>query len=168
MFFGQRVAEAVGAALHPFHVARLDAVFVLQQPAHVDGGGHAVFRHAAALALEVARMLDAFIGVDEEVAVAEHAGRERRDRDERRIALAQQGRVVRQRHLGGVEFAVLQHAPENLGGLQRQVDEVDAFRRERAVAQRLGAVIGPAREGQAQLGHERSLVEPDGVEGAGG
>ena len=52
----QLAAEAVGAALHPFDVARLDAVFVLQQPAHVDRGGHAVFGHAAALALEVARM----------------------------------------------------------------------------------------------------------------
>ncbi len=79
-------------------------------------------------------MLDALVGVDEEIAVAEHAGGERGDRDEGRIALAQQGRVVRQRHLGGVELAVLQHAPEDLGRLQRQVDEVDAFRRERAVA----------------------------------
>jgi hypothetical protein len=26
---------------------------VLKQPAYVDGGGHAVFRHAAALPLEV-------------------------------------------------------------------------------------------------------------------
>ena len=55
----QLAAETVGAALHPFDVARLDAVFVLQQPAHIDRGRHAVFRHAAALALEVGGLLDA-------------------------------------------------------------------------------------------------------------
>ena len=66
---GQLAAEAVGAALHPF-VARLDAVFVLQQPAHVDGGGHAVFGTPPRLPLRSARMRDALAGVDEEVAVA--------------------------------------------------------------------------------------------------
>ncbi len=65
--------EPVGAALHPFDVARLDAELVLHQPAHVDGGRHAVFRHPAALALEVGRLLDTFGGVDEEIAVAEDA-----------------------------------------------------------------------------------------------
>jgi hypothetical protein len=47
---------------------------VLQQPAHVDGGGHAVFRHAAALPPEVRRRGDALAGVDKKVAVTEDPG----------------------------------------------------------------------------------------------
>ena len=124
----QLLAEPVGAALHPFDVARLDAVFVLEQPAHVDRRGHRIFRHAAALALQVLRAVDALVGVDEEIAVPEHARRKRRDRDERRVAAAHERGVVRQRHLGRVEFLVLQHPPEDLGRLQRDVVEVDALR----------------------------------------
>src|SRR5216684_5001648 len=129
---------------------------MFQEAAHVDGSGHAVFRHAAALALEVARVMDALIGIDEEVTVAEYARRKRRDRDERRIALAHQRGVVRQRHLGRIEFAILQHAPEDFGGLQRQVIQVDAFGLQRTVTKGLGAVVRSAREGEAQLGHSGS------------
>src|SRR5713226_1343337 len=100
--------------------------------------------------------MDALIGIDEEVTVAEYARRKRRDRDERRIAVAHQRGVVRQRHLGGVEFAILQHAPEDFGGLQRQVIQVDAFGLQRTVTKGLGAVVRSAREGEAQLGHSGS------------
>ncbi len=164
---GQLAAKAVGTALHPFHIARLDAVFMFQEAAHVDSSGHAVFRHAAALALEVARVTDALVGIDEEVTVAEYARRKRRDRDKRGIAVAHQRGVVRQRHLGRIEFAILQHAPEDFGGLQRQVIKLDAFGLQRTVAQGLGAVVGSASEGDAQFGHADSeqvvaRMEPPG------
>jgi hypothetical protein len=152
----QLAAEPVGAPLHPFDVARLDAELVLHQAAHVDRGRHAVFRHAAALALEVGAGLDALRRVDEEVAVAKHARGKHRDRDERRVAVAHQARVVRQRHLRGVEFLVLQHAPEDLGRLQRDVVEIDAVRLDRAVAQGLGAVVRTAGEVETQIGHEQA------------
>jgi hypothetical protein len=113
----QLAAQAVGAALHPFDVARLYAVFVLQQPAHIDRRGHGVFRHAAAFALEVGGALDALVGVDEEVAVAEDPRRKYRDGDERQLAGAHQGGVVRERHFRDLELLELQHAPENVRGL---------------------------------------------------
>jgi hypothetical protein len=74
----QLAAEAIGAALHPFDVARLDAIFVLQQAAHVDRRRHGVFGDTAALALEIGRRLDPLVGVDEEVAVAEDPRRKGR------------------------------------------------------------------------------------------
>ena len=151
-------AKPVGAALHPFDVGGLHAVLVLQQPAHIDRRRHRIFRHAAALALEVLRRLDALLGVDEEVAVAEHARGKRRDRDERRRAAVHQRGVVRERHLGGVELLVLQHPPEDLRRLQRHVVEVDALRLDGAVPQRLRAVVGSAGQGQSQIGHSHAPV----------
>ncbi len=53
------------------------------------------------------------------MAVAEHARRKHRDGDEQRVwPVLTTEVVVRQRHFGGVELIELEHAPENLGGLQ--------------------------------------------------
>ena len=65
--------------------------------------------------------------------------------------LRDERRVVRQRHLGGVELLVLQLPPENLGGLHGDVVQIDAVDRDGAVAQRLGAVVGAAGEGETQI-----------------
>jgi len=90
--------------------------------------------------------------------VAEHARGKRRDRNEWRVAAVHQRGVVRQRHLGGVELLVLQHAPEDLRRLQRDVIEVDALRLDRSVPQRLRAVVGPAGQGQSQVAHSHAPV----------
>ena len=155
----QLAAEAVGAALHPFDVARLDAVFVLQQAAHIDCRGHAVFRHAAALALEVGRRLDPLVRVDEEVAVAEDARRKHGDGDERRVAAAHQRGLVRQRHFRDFELLELQHAPEDVGRLRGDVIELDALGLDRPVAQRKRAVVGTACKCQTQLAHPFLLAD---------
>ena len=146
-------AETVGATLHPIDVGRLDAELVLHQPSHVDRGGHRIFRHAAALALEIGAGLDALRGVDEEIAVAEHSGGKHRNGDERRFAAAHQRGVVRQRHLGRVELLELQLPPENLGRLHGDVVQLDALDLDGAVAQRLGAIVGSAGEVQTKFAH---------------
>jgi hypothetical protein len=147
------LAEPVGAALHPFDVARLDPIFVLEESAHVERGGHGVFGHPAALALEVGRRLDPLLGIDKEVAVPEDARGKYRDGDERRVAGAHQRDVVRERHFRDFELVELQHAPENVGRLRGDVIELDAFGLHRAVAQRERAVVGAAGKCQTQLAH---------------
>ncbi len=154
----QLASETVGAALHPLDVARLDAVFVRQQAAHVDRGRHGVFRHAAALALEVARTLDAFVRVDEKVSVTKDARGKHGNGHERRFPGAHQRRVVRQRHFGDFEFLELEHPPEDVGWLRGDIVEVDALGLDGAVAQRKGTVIGSTCECQAQLAHSRSFL----------
>ena len=125
---GQLAAEAIGAALDPFDVARLDAILVLQQAAHVDRRRHRVFGDAPALALEVGRRLDPLAG-------------------------AYQRGVVRQRHFRDFELVELQHAPENVGRLRGDVIQLDAFGLHRPVAERKRAVVGTACECQTQLAH---------------
>src|SRR5882724_69989 len=70
------------------------------------------------------------------------------------MAAADQAGVVRQRHLRDVELLILQHAPEDFRRLQCDVIELDALGRDGAVAQRLGAVIGSASQGEPQIGHD--------------
>ena len=60
--------------------------------------------------------------------------------------------------LSSVELLELQHAPKDLGRLQRHVVEIDALGSDGALAQRLGAVIGPAGERQLQIAHEPLLI----------
>ena len=116
-------------ALHPVDLREIDAVFVLQHAADEDRGGLGVERHADALALEILGRLDAGFLVDRDVAVAEDARGEDRDRDERAVALGVALKRLGARHLRRVEFLAAAHAVENLA---RAVDgdeiEVDALR----------------------------------------
>jgi hypothetical protein len=50
----------------------------------------------------------------------------------------------------------LQHAPEDLGGLQRDVGYIDAFRFDGAVTQRLSTVLRTAGKSQSQISHQLS------------
>src|SRR5262249_26845470 len=49
-----------------------------------------------------------------------------------------------------------EHAPEGLARPQRDEGEIDAFRLDPAVDQRLGAVVAPARDGELDPGHSLS------------
>ena len=140
----------VHAALDPGDAGEVDAVVVLQQPADDDRRRHGVERHADALAGEVLRL--AYLPlVDRDVAVAEHARGEHRDRHHRAVAARRMAEVVRARHLGGVEFEIVRHPVEDLA---RMVDgeeiEVDAVRLHFAGVQREHAVVEPAGEGDRQ------------------
>ena len=136
------------AAGEPRDVLGGDPVVVAQETAYPHRRGHGVFRNADTLAAEILGLVQAPGGVDEHAGMAEIAGREDRDGRERALAPGGHGDVVGQRHLGGVELLVVPHAPEDLLGLHRQVVEGDADGIQRAVLQRLGAVVVAARQCQ--------------------
>src|SRR5262249_34069771 len=106
--------------------------------------------------LELLGALDGRVGADIEPRVAKHPRGKHRDRGEARVALRAQDRVGRQRHFRRVELAVIEHAPEGLARPQRDEGEIDAFRLDPAVDQRLGAVVAPARDGELDPGHSLS------------
>src|ERR1043166_433937 len=133
---------------HPFHVARLHAVFVVQEAADPHRRRDRIFRRADFFAFEVFRPLDPRLRVDEDARMAEKTRREDGDGDEGGAAAADHRDVIGKRHLRGVELAKIAHAPEDLLRLQRNIIQPDAFRLDFAGLQRLGAVINPARDGQ--------------------
>src|SRR3984893_2184152 len=140
------------AAAPPFDVGRLDPVFVLQDAAHPDIGGHLIFRQPDGLALEVLRARDAAVGADIDAAVTKQPRHEGRDRDVMGVAARRRHRVAAHRDFGDVEFGELEGAVERLFRLQVDRGDVATFDRRAAVEYRAGAVI--VADGKAQLqGH---------------
>ena len=79
------------------------------------------------------------------------------------FARTDQRRVVRQRHLGDVELLELQHAPEDLGRLHRQIVELDSLGPDNSFAQGRGAVIGSAGKRQSHGVGRPSRCRPHAV-----
>src|SRR6266571_1582233 len=127
-------------------VGDLHAVVVRQNAADPDRRGHLVLGNADTLALQFFRLADAALRAHENARVPEEARRESRDRDERRVLTIQRGNIGRERHLRAVELAVAHHAEESLLDRLREIDEVDAFRTNAAVAERARAIVVPAGE----------------------
>ena len=147
-----RLARCVHAALEPADGIQIDAVFVLQDTAHPDARGLAVFLHPDPFAFEVSGLPDSGPGVDEDVAVAEHARGKDRDRDERKVAPQTLDDVMREGHFRGIEGPGLDHAGEDFRrGRDRHIAQIHAFRLDHAQVQRLHAVVRAAGEGHAQL-----------------
>jgi hypothetical protein len=125
-----------------------------QVAAHPDGGGLGVERNADALALEVLRRADAATRVDEDVAVAKHARRKHRQRDERAIAAPRQADELGRRELGNVELLPAHHAVENLAARsERDAIELDPCGDHLALADGVRPVVAAAGEGQRETGH---------------
>jgi hypothetical protein len=77
--------------------------------------------------------------------------------DKTPVAVGAQDVVRRERHLRGVELFVVQHAPEGLARAQRQETELDAFDRDAAVDQGLGAVVAAARQSEPGARHDSKI-----------
>jgi hypothetical protein len=101
---------------------------------------------AHALALEIARRLDAGARAHINAVVPEDFRERDRDRDEWAISFALQAHIGGERHFGGVEFAGLQHARKRLARPHHPQVEVDAVRLHAAVHERAGAIVVPARQ----------------------
>src|SRR6185312_8708751 len=125
--------------------------------AHPDRRGLGIERDADAFALEILRLRDALLSVDEDEAVAEGARREDRNRHERVAAAILLADELRGRKLGEVESELAHHAIEDLARLfDRQIVEIDPFGRDLPHAQRLHAVVLAAGEAEreARGGHD--------------
>src|SRR5262245_61572748 len=150
-----RIAVRAGLperALHPADFSELDAVFVLQQATDPDRGTHRVERHADAPAFEVLRRADARLAVEEDESVAEDAGREGGDGDERTLPGPETADEFRARHFRRVEFELAAHAVENVARLVvGEEGEVDAVRTNLAGIEAQHAVIEAAGECQREL-----------------
>src|SRR5437867_10245891 len=85
--------------------------------------------------------------------MAEKARWKNRNRDEGRVAAADHREVIRQRHLGGVEFLMMPHAPENFFRVQGNVSQANSLRLNRAGLQCVGAIVIAARDSQRQFFH---------------
>src|SRR4030088_1881563 len=139
-------------AAPPFDAGGVDAVFVLQNAAHPDIGGHLIFGQPDGLALEVLRARDAAVRADIDAAVTKQPRHKGRDRDVMRVAARRRHRVAAHRDFGDVEFGELEGAVERLFRLQVDRGDVATFDRRAAVEYRPGAVI--VADGKAQLqGH---------------
>ena len=103
--------------------------------------------------IEVLRLADAAVAIDEDAGVPEIAGRENGNGD-KRLGIAKHGkRVGGERHFGDVKFPVADHPEKSFldGDVDvRQVDPVDG---NAVLEQRARAVIIPAGHRQAKLGH---------------
>src|SRR5262245_65795026 len=85
------------------------------------------------------------------------------NRDKRAAAAPLERRIGRERQLGDLEFAVVQHTLKRVARAQHLDVEVDALGLDPPVHERAGAVIVPAREREAEIGHAPltiSLVMP--------
>ena len=149
-------AAGVHRALHPMHLAQVDAVFVLQDAVDVDRRRHGEERHADALAFEVLRLGDAGLLVDGDEAVAEGARGKHRDGDERALLVGEALHELGAGIFRDVEFLAGRHAVEDR---PRLVDgdeiEVDAVGLHFAGVERLHAVVESGRKRKLQLGHGR-------------
>src|SRR4029077_14296751 len=85
--------------------------------------------------------------------MAKYAGRKDRYRNKAPVALRTQDCVGRERHFGGVEFAVVEHAPERLAWSQRNECQIDPFRLHSPVDKCLSAVVAPASNRQFKVLH---------------
>src|SRR5438067_9470308 len=146
-----RAAMAVARhALHPpLHVARRHAEFMLQGPARPERRGLLVLRHADALALEIGRLVDACIAPHDDLGMKHFARGEDRDADPALVARGHRHHQRRHRHLGDVEVAELELAPEELRGKHLARHELDAVGLHVAVEDRPRA--GICRNANAEL-----------------
>src|SRR5215471_12528416 len=85
-----------GTAAPPFDVARLDAVFVLENAPDPDIRGHRIIGHPDRSALEILRSFDAAIGTNIDATVAEQPRQKDRNGDVMRVAASRCGHVVAQ------------------------------------------------------------------------
>lgn len=163
------------AAATPFDVARMDAMFVLQDAPDPDVGGRLILWHADHFADEIFGTRDAAVGANVDAAVAEQPGHEGGHTDVGSGAARHRHHVAAERDLRDVEFLTFERAVRGLFWLQRHGVDLAALDRHASVKDRAGAIIGPDRD--AQLQHEprplfptrlRHLVgAPDWVSSAG-
>ena len=143
----------VHGALEPSHLRQIDSAIVLQHAANEDRGRHRIKRHPDALAGEIRRRAD-HPAIDRDIAVAEHARREHRQRHERAVAGGEAGDVLGARHLRSIELQRARHPIENLA---RAVDgeevEIDPLGLHLLGVERQHAVVEPAGESDRKLGH---------------
>jgi hypothetical protein len=126
---GGAAMAVLGSALHPeFHLRRSHAELVLQRAARPQGGGLLIFRHAHALALEVARARDPGGAPHQHLRVEEASGGEHRQSDPGPVAPCRGDQQRGDRHLRHVEIGKAQLAPEHLRRVQRCRHKVDAVR----------------------------------------
>ena len=113
---------------------------------------------------EILWRADARRGRDENARVAEHARWKDRYRDEGLRVAEQRYDIRGERQLGDLEFLKPQHAKERL--LDHVVEEVDldALGAHAPVGKRTHAIVIPAGQSQAQLGHA-AMWQNDTVSG---
>src|SRR3984893_7461981 len=157
-------AGLIDGAFDPVNPAELDAVIVLQMAAHPHRGAHGIERHADALACQVFWRCDAGTAVDAEHSVAEHAGREDRQCDQRGATCGFAGNEFRARHFRNIELQA-RHPIEGLaragGAVHGDEIELNAVGADIAPIKIEHAVVKTARHGQTKfLQHgQRSLYD---------
>jgi hypothetical protein len=146
-------ARVVDAGLVPVDRREVDAVLVRQHAARIHRGGLRPFRHAHALAGELARIVDARVRTHVDRRVPKGARRKDRQRHEPAVVLGGERHDLGERHLGDVEFAVERRAVEDLLDRQAQHGQVDAAGGHRAVEQIAHVVVVADRERERKAGH---------------
>ena len=150
-----RVAVAAGmidGAFDPVDGREVDAVLVRKVAANPDRGGHRVERNADPPVLEILGRVDAGLAVDVDVAVAEDARREHRQRYERAIAARHPADEFGAGEFRNVEFLLCAHAVENIARVSDRLEiEVDILDGDVTGAKRIRAVVDAAGKSQPQM-----------------
>jgi hypothetical protein len=147
-------AWLLDGALHPFHLGEIDAEIVLQMAADHHGRGLRIQPYADAFAFHIFRRADARVAIDEDEPVTKSPRRKNRQRDETVVAGIDHAHVFGDRQLGAIEIPTANEPVENLARcFDGDVIERDSLGLDFAGAQRLGAIVSPAGEGQRQFMH---------------
>src|SRR5215813_14220804 len=129
------------AAAPPGDVARLDAVFVLENAPDPDIRRHLVFGQSDRPALEILRALDAAVSADIDAAVAEQPRHERWNGDVMRFSARRRCHVAAHRNFADVEFVELEGAVKRLLGFERYGGDVATLDLGAAVEDGASAII---------------------------
>src|SRR5262249_11730024 len=151
-------AGVLDRTLNPTDPRKIDAELMGEMAAHPDRRGLGIERHADTFAFQVLRRANACVGVDEDIAVPEHARGKHRQRYETSIAVAGETDEFGRRKLGDVELGAADHAVEHVATRpERDADKIDAFDGDRSLADRLHPIVTAAGEAQPEAGHGTCL-----------
>src|SRR5258706_11492138 len=153
-----RAAMAVRRhALHPpLHVARFHAELMLEGAARPERRGLLVLGHTDALAVEIGRLLDLRRAPHQDLGVEQLARGEHRDPHEALIPCGERHHQRRHRHLGEVEVAELELAPEQFRWKYLAGQQVDAIGLDAAVEDRPGARVLRHSDAELQVHRRKS------------
>ena len=130
----------------PLDVVEIDTVFMLQRAAHPDRRGLLKLRQADSLAHEIFRLANAAFGIDENIRMAKRPRRKNRNRRQR-FPDRSRNQIRRQRNLRGVEVIVVQHARPDFQMRQHEPVELEPFRLDGPIDQRMRPVVVAASNG---------------------
>ena len=150
--------DVLAAVDQPGDRAMVEAVVLLEDAAHPDIGGRLEIGAADDLAVEVLRLLDAGIGVDEHESVPKPSVQEDGNGG-KRLALVADHVIGADVLLADVELMLAAHAPVALARAHPgEEDQLEPFGLDRALDQRLHDVVVAGGDRQPELAHSTFLI----------